>query len=167
MTGSILRIDEYLQHVSPCTRTPTRFCIRPRYFNDIGREARRGITRTLQAMIKRCSAIEPTIGHMKLDGRLGCNPLQGALGDALRVVLCGAGCVMRVESPGVIPPRRGLSDFLCSRRGMTCPRRRSRPIVSSQSVRRGGQVTVILAGTSLKPLFVQNRELVHRQFPVM
>ena len=32
---------------------------------------KRGISRTLHAMIKRRSAIEPTIGHMKTDGRLG------------------------------------------------------------------------------------------------
>ena len=44
---------------------------------------KRGITRTLKAMIKRRSAIEPAIGHMKMDGRLGRNPLKGALGDAL------------------------------------------------------------------------------------
>lgn len=44
---------------------------------------RRGVTRTMKAMIKRRSAIEPTIGHMKSDGRLGRNPLKGALGDAL------------------------------------------------------------------------------------
>ncbi len=48
---------------------------------------RRGITRTLKKMIKRRSAIEPTIGHMKTDGRLDRNPLKGALGDALHAVL--------------------------------------------------------------------------------
>jgi transposase, IS5 family len=42
-------------------------------------------------MIKRRSAIEPTIGHMKTDGRLRRNPLKGELGDALHAVLCGAG----------------------------------------------------------------------------
>jgi IS5 family transposase len=52
---------------------------------------RRGITPTLKAMIKRRSAIEPTIGHMKMDGRLDRNPLKGALGDAVHAVLCGAG----------------------------------------------------------------------------
>lgn|GEM_PF-3596799 len=57
---------------------------------------RRGITRTLRAMIKRRSAIEPTIGHMKTDGRLGRNPLKGALGDALHAVLCGAGHNIRL-----------------------------------------------------------------------
>ena len=57
---------------------------------------RRGITRTLKAMIKRRSAIEPTIGHMKMDGRLGRNPLKGELGDALHAVLCGAGHNIRL-----------------------------------------------------------------------
>ena len=38
---------------------------------------KRGITRTLKAMIRRRSAIEPAIGHMKMDGRLGRNPLKG------------------------------------------------------------------------------------------
>ncbi|KTT25748.1 hypothetical protein NS331_04680 [Pseudacidovorax intermedius] len=57
---------------------------------------KRGITRTLQAMIKRRSAIEPTIGHMKMDGRLARNPLKGALGDALHAVMCGAGHNLRL-----------------------------------------------------------------------
>lgn len=52
---------------------------------------KRGITRTLKAMIKRRSAIEAAIGHMKMDGRLGRNPLKGALGDALHAVMCGTG----------------------------------------------------------------------------
>ena len=57
---------------------------------------RRGVTRTLKAMIKRRSAIEPAIGHMKMDGRLGRNPLKGALGDALHAVMCGAGHNLRM-----------------------------------------------------------------------
>lgn len=57
---------------------------------------RRGVTRTLKAMIKRRSAIEPSIGHMKADGRLARNPLKGALGDALHAVLCGAGHNIRL-----------------------------------------------------------------------
>ena len=48
---------------------------------------RRGITRTLKAMFKRRSAIEPAIGHMKKAGRLARNPLKGALGDALHAVV--------------------------------------------------------------------------------
>ena len=57
---------------------------------------KRGITKTLKAMIKRRSAIEPAIGHMKMDGRLNRNPLKGTLGDALHAVMCGAGHNMRM-----------------------------------------------------------------------
>jgi IS5 family transposase len=41
---------------------------------------RRGITRGLRAMIRRRSAIEPTIGHMKSDGKLGRDWLTGGTG---------------------------------------------------------------------------------------
>jgi len=51
---------------------------------------KRGVTRGLKAMIKRRSAIEPTIGHMKSDGKLGRNWLKGALGDATHAVCCAA-----------------------------------------------------------------------------
>lgn len=57
---------------------------------------RRGITRTLKAMIKRRSAIEPAIGHMKAEGKLGRNWLKGSIGDALNAVLCGAGYNLRM-----------------------------------------------------------------------
>jgi IS5 family transposase len=57
---------------------------------------RRGITRGLRAMIRRRSAIEPAIGHMKTDGRLDRNWLKGALGDAIHAVLCGAGHNLRM-----------------------------------------------------------------------
>ncbi len=57
---------------------------------------KRGITRGLKTMIKRRSAIEPTIGHMKTDGKLGRNWLKGSLGDAIHAVLCGAGHNIRL-----------------------------------------------------------------------
>ena len=57
---------------------------------------RKGITRGLRAMIRRRSAIEPAIGHMKSDGKLDRNRLKGALGDALHAVLCGAGHNLRM-----------------------------------------------------------------------
>ena len=56
---------------------------------------KRGITRSLEAVIHRRSAIEPAIEHMKMDGRLARNPLKGALGDALHTVMCGAGHNLR------------------------------------------------------------------------
>jgi transposase, IS5 family len=57
---------------------------------------RKGVSKAMKAMIKRRSAIEPTIGHMKMEGRLGRNALKGAIGDALHAVLCGAGHNMRL-----------------------------------------------------------------------
>jgi IS5 family transposase len=57
---------------------------------------RRGVTRGLKAMIKRRSAIEPTIGHMKNDGKPGRNWLKGPIGDAMHAVLCGAGHNIRL-----------------------------------------------------------------------
>jgi len=47
-------------------------------------------------MIERRSAIEPTIGDMKTDGRLGRNTLKGVPGDALHAVRCGAGQNIRL-----------------------------------------------------------------------
>jgi IS5 family transposase len=47
-------------------------------------------------MIKRRSAIEPTIGHMKSDGKLDRNWLKGRLGDAIHAILCGAGHNIRL-----------------------------------------------------------------------
>jgi transposase, IS5 family len=52
---------------------------------------RRGLTPKLIADLRRRSAIEAEIGHMKTDGRLSRNPLKGTIGDALFAVLCGCG----------------------------------------------------------------------------
>lgn len=57
---------------------------------------RRGVTRRLKQDIKRRSAIEPMIGHMKNEGLLRRNWLRGSLGDALHAVLCGAGHNLRM-----------------------------------------------------------------------
>lgn len=40
---------------------------------------------------KRRAAVEPEIGHLKNDGRLGRNYLLGVLGDMLNAILCGCG----------------------------------------------------------------------------
>lgn len=52
---------------------------------------RRGLTPKLIADLRRRSAIEAEIGHMKTDGRLSRCPLKGTIGDALFAVLCGCG----------------------------------------------------------------------------
>ena len=58
---------------------------------------RRGVTRTLKAMINRYSVIESTIGRMKMGGRLDRNPLFGALGDAVHAVMCSTGYNRRMR----------------------------------------------------------------------
>jgi transposase, IS5 family len=52
---------------------------------------RRGLTPKLIADLRRRSAIEAEIGHMKTDGRLTRCPLKGPIGDALFAVLCACG----------------------------------------------------------------------------
>ncbi|GEO19393.1 hypothetical protein MAE02_70890 [Microvirga aerophila] len=51
---------------------------------------RRGLTPTIRRELRRRSAIEPMIGHMKADGRLGRNHLLGAAGDAMNALLVAA-----------------------------------------------------------------------------
>jgi transposase, IS5 family len=53
--------------------------------------SRRGITPRLAKLLRRRSAIEPEIGHMKTEGRLARCSLKGTLGDAIFAVLCGCG----------------------------------------------------------------------------
>jgi IS5 family transposase len=53
--------------------------------------SRRGLTPKLIADLRRRSAIEAEIGHMKTDGRLSRCPLKGTIGDAVFAVLCACG----------------------------------------------------------------------------
>ncbi|MBN2907291.1 MAG: IS5 family transposase, partial [Rhodobacteraceae bacterium] len=52
---------------------------------------RRGLSPKLTADLRRRSAIEAEIGHMKTDGRLTRCTLKGAIGDALFAALCACG----------------------------------------------------------------------------
>jgi IS5 family transposase len=52
---------------------------------------KRGITATIKKELKRRSVVEPLIGHLKNEGRLGRNYLQGELGDKLNVLMVSAG----------------------------------------------------------------------------
>ena len=56
---------------------------------------KRGVTKSIKKLLKRRSAIEPEIGHMKNDGRLDRNYLKGELGDMLNVILCASGHNLR------------------------------------------------------------------------
>jgi transposase, IS5 family len=57
---------------------------------------RRGLTPTMRRELRRRSAIEAMIGHMKLDGKLARNHLAGPIGDAIHALLCGAGHNLRL-----------------------------------------------------------------------
>ncbi len=57
---------------------------------------KRGVTRSIRRELKRRNAIEPIIGHMKNDGLLHRNHLKGTEGDAINVILCGAGQNLRL-----------------------------------------------------------------------
>ncbi len=48
---------------------------------------KRGVTRSIRRELKRRNAIEPIIGHMKNDGLLYHNHLNGTEGDAINVIL--------------------------------------------------------------------------------
>ena len=72
---------------------------------------RRGMTPALRRDLRRRSAIEPMIGHMKTDGRLARCPLKGTLGDALHAVLCGCGhniCLILAHLRALIAEILGL-----------------------------------------------------------
>ena len=52
---------------------------------------KRGLTPTMRRELRRRSAIEATIGHMKTEGRLDRNWLPGDAGDAINTLLVAAG----------------------------------------------------------------------------
>ena len=52
---------------------------------------KRGITSDHEEGIRRRSAVEAVIGHLKTDGRLGRNFLKGRDGDKINAILAGAG----------------------------------------------------------------------------
>ena len=57
---------------------------------------KRGLSPQMKRELKRRSAIEATIGHMKTDGRLDRNFLKGETGDAINALLAAAGHNMRL-----------------------------------------------------------------------
>lgn len=62
----------------------------------ISRQKRFMKTRSMRQAMKRRNAIEPIIGHLKSDTRLGRNYLKGTLGDKVNALLSGAGHNFRI-----------------------------------------------------------------------
>jgi hypothetical protein len=57
---------------------------------------KKGITKSLKKQLKRRSAIEPMIGHMKQEGKPGLCRLKGIVGDQLNALLTGVGHNLRL-----------------------------------------------------------------------
>jgi IS5 family transposase len=57
---------------------------------------KRGVFGVIKRELKRRSAIEPVIGHMKTDGHLGRCYLKGREGDAANVILTAVGHNLRL-----------------------------------------------------------------------
>jgi IS5 family transposase len=52
---------------------------------------KRGVTERIKRLMRRRAAVEPVIGHVKAEHRMGRNYLAGAKGDAVNAVLAAAG----------------------------------------------------------------------------
>src|SRR3954451_23280043 len=57
---------------------------------------KRGLTAAIKRAFRRRSAVEPTIGHLKNEHRMGRNHLAGRVGDATNAVLAAAGYNFRL-----------------------------------------------------------------------
>ena len=57
---------------------------------------RGGLTNSIKKQLKRRSAIEPMIGHMKQEGKLGLCRLKGIIGDQINAILTGVGHNLRL-----------------------------------------------------------------------
>ena len=56
----------------------------------------KGISRWFKKQLKRRQSIEPHIGHMKQEGKLGRNYLKGKTGDEINALLTGTGHNLRM-----------------------------------------------------------------------
>lgn len=52
---------------------------------------KRGVTEPIKRELRRRSAVEPLIGHLKQDHRLGRNHLAGRRGDAVNAIMAAVG----------------------------------------------------------------------------
>jgi len=63
-------------------------------------------------LIKRRNAVEPVIGHLKADHRMGRCHLRGEIGDRLHAVLCAAGYNLRWPLRAIARKYLGASFWL-------------------------------------------------------
>ena len=135
-------LQEALEQVAILTDTRPRRAFVDRGYRGHGVEGtdvfisgqRRGMTSALKRDLRRRSAIEPRIGHMKTDGRLARCPLKGTLGDALHAVLCGCGHNIRL----ILAHLRALAAVILALIlgkiiSVTAPTRRQEPLIEAQA----------------------------------
>ena len=72
----------------------------------------KALTQTVKRKLKRRNAIEPTIGHLKSDNRMGRNFLKGIEGDRINALLSAVGYNMRKLIAAYLYALRKLSCFL-------------------------------------------------------
>jgi IS5 family transposase len=73
---------------------------------------KRGVTDQIKRQLRRRAAVEPVIGHLKAEHRMGRNYLAHRSGDAMSAVLAGAGYNFRLL---IIWPRLLLAQILAAR----------------------------------------------------
>ena len=71
----------------------------------------KSLTAQQKRWLRRRQAVEPAIGHLKSDNRMGRCWLQGALGDALHTISCAAGYNLRWLLRAIA--RLGLGSLFC------------------------------------------------------
>ena len=57
---------------------------------------KRGVTKAIKKELRKCSLVEPVMGHLKSDGHLGRNYLKGQLGDQQNALLAAVGYNFRL-----------------------------------------------------------------------
>lgn len=79
----------------------------------IAGSSNRGLSTTTKRRRKRRSAVEPKIGHLKNENRMGRCYLKGLIGDAINVVLAAAGSNLRKLLRAIAPaPKNWLTGWL-------------------------------------------------------
>lgn len=104
--------------------------------------SKRGLGATMKREMKRRSAIEATIGHMKTDGRLDRNFLLGHGGDAINALLMAAGHNLRLILAvlALLCALILLAIAACAAKPDTSSRRRGRCRVNGLAIVQGGLI---------------------------
>jgi IS5 family transposase len=96
-------LDDQLNQVFALTNTQPSVCYVDRGYRGHGVEStrvviagqKRGLTRLDKRLLKRRNSVEPIIGHLKAEGKLGRCYLKGIQGDALNAILSACGQNLR------------------------------------------------------------------------